>query len=739
MNIKGKVLFSLLLAVALLVSVIYGLVRVIMLRNVYEMEKRYMQVNIERVTGSVLDTLRGLSRTSADWASWDDTYKFVQNGNPDYIQNNMVDGTFQSLHLSFMIVVNTSGKIVFRKMFDLFNKKEIEFPVDIVKEIQPGSIFLHHGDPGDEHTGLFMTSEGPLMISSRPILTSNDEGPSEGSFLLGRLFDDNEINRIKEVTRLSFSIFPISRKDLPSDIKEIQSKLLSETETSLVIPSGEDQLSGYALLNDINGKPILIVRVDTPRDIHRQGQLAMDYAVVGLLITGLIFWVITLYILDKVVLSRLAHLNKSIRIIGIGRDLSARLIVKGKDELSGLSREMNTMLAELEQFQIHLRESELKLRTLFENALNPIWMLDQEGRFLEVNHSGLDFFESPAENLITRRFHEFLPPEIMNQTREISLPSGVSSVLERDFLINGRIKTILLNVLQINVGGEELEVYIGQDITDRKRAENDLASEKERLAVTLRSIGDGVIATDEEGNIRLFNTEAEILTGWTQDEVRGLPLKDIFRVVNEVTGNPCDNPVEATLKTGEMVELRDCAALITRDGSKRIISNRVSPIRNLNGRLIGVVLVFRDITEQHRLEEKIRRTASELTTIFQALPDLYFRLDAKGVVLDWRAGRIDDLYGADPQTFIGTRNVDYLPKEVGTAVQKVMDQVLSTGSLGVVEYALPFGETMKFFEARILPLLEDEIIMVVRNITEQQESKKKDINDWIGKIKDWRE
>ena len=142
-----------------------------------------------------------------------------------------------------------------------------------------------------------------------------------------------------------------------------------------------------------------------------------------------------------------------------------------------------------------------------------------------------------------------------------------------------------------------------EDITERKKAEAALAAETERITVTLRSIGDGVITTDTNGLILMINKAAETLTGWTQSEAAGKPLAEVFRIVNEQTRQPCDNPVERVLKTGNIYELTDHSMLTAKDGTQMIIADSAAPIRDNRGQTIGVVLVFRDTTEKQRLLE----------------------------------------------------------------------------------------------------------------------------------------
>ena len=134
-----------------------------------------------------------------------------------------------------------------------------------------------------------------------------------------------------------------------------------------------------------------------------------------------------------------------------------------------------------------------------------------------------------------------------------------------------------------------------------------LASERERLLVTLHSIGDGVISTDAQGRVLLINQVTETLTGWTQDEAAGRPLSEVFHIVNERTGEPAQSPVDEVMEHGQVVGLANHTALIGRDGSRHIIADSGAPIRDAAGEMVGVVLVFRDITAQIHLEEELRR------------------------------------------------------------------------------------------------------------------------------------
>lgn len=148
--------------------------------------------------------------------------------------------------------------------------------------------------------------------------------------------------------------------------------------------------------------------------------------------------------------------------------------------------------------------------------------------------------------------------------------------------------------------GRDVRLELAVDITAQKNVEERLAAEKERLSVTLRSIGDGVITTDVNGNIILMNKVAEELTGWKQNEAEGKNLDSVFTIINEITREPHENPAQKVLTTGAVIELANHTLMIARDGTERIIADSGAPIKDKDGHIIGVVLVFRDMTEKQR-------------------------------------------------------------------------------------------------------------------------------------------
>jgi PAS domain S-box-containing protein len=180
--------------------------------------------------------------------------------------------------------------------------------------------------------------------------------------------------------------------------------------------------------------------------------------------------------------------------------------------------------------------------------------------------------------------------------------------------------------------GGELELLttaFNQMLEEIQRQQQALAREKQLLATTLASIGDAVIVTDPEGRITFLNSEAERLTGWGSTDASGRPLLEVFRIVNEETRQPVENPVDKVLRHGNVVGLANHTLLLAKSGAEIAIDDSAAPIRERGGFLHGVVLVFRDFTEHKQNEKKLQ----ELSLLPAQNPAPVLRVSEQGTLL----------------------------------------------------------------------------------------------------------
>ena len=200
-------------------------------------------------------------------------------------------------------------------------------------------------------------------------------------------------------------------------------------------------------------------------------------------------------------------------------------------------------------------------------------------------------------------------------------------------------RTTVLAILLPAIIGVVLVVvvfYLIQRILrQRQRAALVLAEQKERLRTTLASIGDGVISTDSSGNVTYLNAVAESLTGWTNSDAAGVPLTQVFHIVNESTRQAVENPAMSALKEGVVIGLANHTVLIAKDGMERPIDDSAAPIRCVEGELVGCVLVFRDITERRRSDEALRESEARKSAVVSTALDGIITIDHEGRIIEF--------------------------------------------------------------------------------------------------------
>ena len=259
-----------------------------------------------------------------------------------------------------------------------------------------------------------------------------------------------------------------------------------------------------------------------------------------------------------------------------------------------------------------LQESEKKYRTIYNAPSDAIVIFDPEtGIIVDANKGMIELFGYQLDELISMSLCDLSSGETLYTATDFNL--SITEALKKDHQLfewmcrnnEGDIFWIEIDLQPTYLEGKKHILAVLRNIHVRKMAQEELASERERLAVTLRSIGDGVITTDRRGRVRLMNKIAESLTGWQQHEAAGRLFDEVFHIVHLRTRQPCENPVNKVLETGEMIELASDTLLVARDGREKIIADSGAPIRDPQSEIIGTVIVFRDVTEEKRMEEEL--------------------------------------------------------------------------------------------------------------------------------------
>lgn len=254
-----------------------------------------------------------------------------------------------------------------------------------------------------------------------------------------------------------------------------------------------------------------------------------------------------------------------------------------------------------------LRRSEESKRSLLTAIPDLMFVVSRDGTFIDYHAANPQLLAAPPEVFLGKTASEVLPPHVASQ-----LTTAVKVAIE-----TGRIESFDYELplpsgarwfeARLAACGADSVIGVVRDITDRERSKVALAAEKEQLAVTLRSIGDGVITSDTDDRVVLLNRIAEELTGWTQDEAVGQPMQQVFRASEDEAHLPLDAACDKSPGIGRLARLAGDKLLASRDATVRVISASHAPIRDNAGNPVGVVHVFRDVTRQRSLEEEVQR------------------------------------------------------------------------------------------------------------------------------------
>ncbi len=290
-------------------------------------------------------------------------------------------------------------------------------------------------------------------------------------------------------------------------------------------------------------------------------------------------------------------------------------------------------ITEQRKAQQAIRLSEEKYFKAFNNS--PVWVVlssMETGRYIEVNHTFLSAMGYARDEVIGRSSLEIGawddPADRETIIDTIRTHGSIRNFEVRRRPKSGQVLTMLFSADVIEISGESCLLSVSQDISERKRMEERLRLSENNLRITLNSIGDAVMAADSTGKVTRMNPMAEQLTGWPADSAIGRPLPEVFHIINAHTRRREPNPVEKVLASGKIVGLANHTILVARDGREYQIADSGAPIRSADGRIVGVVLVFRDVTETYAQEQIIKTNERLLTNITANLPGVVYQFHA---------------------------------------------------------------------------------------------------------------
>ena len=531
MKLRRKTLSIVGITIAGLTGILYAASSRILLGSLIKAEEQEATQAVKGVLSVFGQTADDFNSRFADWSAWDDTYAFVQNRNSEFIASNLVPEGLANLRVNIAVFVNTSGKIVYGTGLDSEKLKLTPVPEALKQHISLSDPLLHHPNRNSSLAGILLLPSGPILITSRPIVTTKSTGPIRGTLVFGRNLDAVGIAKLSKITRLPLIVHSVNEPRLPADFQKAR-EILSEKKPIWVRPLSEESIAGYALINDIYKQPALLLRVDIPREIYRQGELSLLYLLVSVVLAGIGLVGCTLLLLEGLVLSPLSGLAKAVNYISSSQDLSVRLPVTGEDELSDLAHTINGMLSAIAIAESEQLEEKARYQAVVEQATDCIFLWDaQTKRLLEANTAFRNLLDYSLDAMKQLTIYDIIAysKDLIDNNIELLLRDKqfrIGEVLYRRR--DGSCVDVEVSGSVISYGGREIICTVVRDITERKQAEAELRASEERYRLLFKNNPHPMWVYDLETlEFIAVNQAAVQHYGYTRNEFLTMTIADI--------------------------------------------------------------------------------------------------------------------------------------------------------------------------------------------------------------------
>lgn len=535
MSLKARI--SLFLGVALIALglAIYGVYKLLIYPNYVQLEKDDARKNAEDCVKLIQGEFFIFDIMAEGWASWDDTYRYVQDpeNHSEYVKSNLGTELFTISKLNLVYILDTKGKTIWGKIYDFKTREIISLPEFSAQDLPGIEYFSRHRAKINSFEGVLPTQKGILMIVSRPILTSQKLGPIRGTFIMGRFLSDEKIEMLRQQSRINFNI-----KSIPTipnaKMAEILKNITSEHPV-YILPENKNESHIYAFTTytGITGQPAMLIEVAMPRNISTRSMEIISYVIISTLVLNfffIVFWVVYLQKTIVAPISKLTHHTVNIR---ESDDLSLRCPLERNDEIGVLSREIDHMVARLQQGRYEtdqklkqeinghqkaeesLRRDQEFLLQLFENSPFGIVVMDSQNKILNVNNKFESTFQYCLKDIIGKSIDDIIvPPDMLEEAHSLSARTLTGEIVQFETIRkrkDGQLVDTLLHGVPIYLENDRVGIYgMYLDITEQKRTQEEKNRLKERLMEAKKMEAVGTLAG---GMAHEFNNLMAIILG----------------------------------------------------------------------------------------------------------------------------------------------------------------------------------------------------------------------------------
>ncbi|MDM7999196.1 MAG: CHASE4 domain-containing protein [Dehalococcoidia bacterium] len=513
MTLRQRTALTIIVACALAVIGTYFIVQAILSSHSRALEREIATHDLEQASRALSQEVATVETAVEVWAPWDDTYRFMQDGNAEYIASNLNASTLLNLDIDFVVYVDPEGQVFYSKAVDAASGTEVPMPAGLEQFVTGEDLLARHESETSSVSGIMFLPDNLALVASQPILTSQREGPIAGSLVMGRCLDSEVVQRLREATDLSVELYRVDDTDLPEDFR-LARAALSDGHDTVVRVSDSDTIGAYTLVSEVHGNPAFVLGISEPRDVYAAGQRTARNILYLLLGVGGLFSLLLTLEIDTLVMCRLRRLAARVAAVSESGNLSDRVSVGGKDEVTAVAQAVNTALSSREKSHHDLIQSEARNQTLLEAIPDLVFWIDKEGRISGVRRPQRTAGASESqgdEHCAPDEVADLIPAHVrqtaMSQVHK-AIESRQTQVLEFQMPTD---RGVFHHEARIVANSDRDAMVIVRDVTNQKNAE-----EARQNSLLLKEIHNRV-----KNHLRTIRSFPEIMGGSSPQSADG--------------------------------------------------------------------------------------------------------------------------------------------------------------------------------------------------------------------------
>ena len=569
-----------------------------------------------------------LDKLLIDWTSWDDSYRFAQDRNPEFINSNLLINTFLDQSLIYVAIKDRKGEVIYQKAINDNQEFDNELAKSIAQLIPEKLPQL--AESSDGYGGMITLASGQLaIVAKRSILTSESTGPPIGTLLFTRVVSEAMLSDISSLLGAKTLVYPVNEK-------EVYTKVMKSQDQMFVSHENENISEGFGTIIGIERNPVALIKVSTNRVFSQEGQRIVTFYFMVISLAILSISLIGYLILHKKVLRRLDSLMDQISQRENSIQKTSPILIKGNDEIHSLSVRINTMLERIDYSKqaIIAKSEEVGRNEAFLNQLlnsieAGVMLVDPKSRtIVDINKFAQKLTGYTKDEVVGKICHRLTCPSEVDNCPILDLNQSKDMSNRKLLLRDGSTIPIMKSVSFITKGDQELFLETFVDISEIERARFELEKTKKELeekveerTAYLRGIIDtafnGIIVIDAQGLIDEFSPAAQKIFGYSREEALG---KSINMLMPEPHSSKHDQYISNYLHGGpaKIIGTQTVVPARRKDGSQFFMEIALNTDL-VNGNPIFVA-VMSDVTDRISMEKAVAKEKKRLQEILDTSP-----------------------------------------------------------------------------------------------------------------------